>query len=59
MARQVWPGRPFPLGPDWDIDGTNISIFSENAKRVDLCLFHEDGAEERIEMQERTAFNWH
>jgi glycogen operon protein len=54
----VWPGRPFPLGPDWDGEGTNFSIFSENADRVELCLFGEHG-EERIEVSERTAFNWH
>jgi len=22
-ARRVWPGRPFPLGPTWDGQGTN------------------------------------
>jgi glycogen operon protein len=55
----VWPGNPFPLGPEWDGEGTNFSLFSENAERVELCLFHEDGSEERIEVQERTAFAWH
>ena len=35
----VWPGRPFPLGPTWDGEGTNFSLFSENAERVELCLF--------------------
>jgi glycogen operon protein len=55
----VWPGRPFPLGPEWDGEGTNFSLFSENADRVELCLFDEQGAEERIELGERTAFNWH
>jgi len=59
MARPVWPGRPFPLGPEWDGDGTNFSLFSENADRVELCLFHADGSEERIEVEERTAFCWH
>jgi glycogen operon protein len=58
MAREVWPGRPFPLGPEWDGQGTNFSLFSENAARVELCLF-DDGVEERIELHERTAFNWH
>ncbi|HEY8723332.1 MAG TPA: glycogen debranching protein GlgX [Gaiellaceae bacterium] len=58
MTRQVWPGEPFPLGPAWDGNGTNFSLFSENAERVELCLF--DGEhEERIEVHERTAFNWH
>jgi isoamylase len=57
---EVWPGRPFPLGPDWDGQGTNFSLFSENAERVELCLFDDAGANEtRVEMHERTAFNWH
>jgi isoamylase len=55
----VWPGEPFPLGAEWDGGGTNFSLFSEHAERVELCLF--DGADEerRIEMVERTALNWH
>jgi isoamylase len=58
VSRQVWPGEPFPLGPLWDGNGTNFSLFSENAERVEICLF--DGEdEERIEVHERTAFNWH
>jgi len=56
---EVWPGRPFPLGPAWDGEGTNFSIFSENAERVELCLFDDDDAETRIPVRERTAFNWH
>ncbi len=59
MSRDVWPGRPFPLGPEWDGSGTNFSLFSENAERVELCLFDEHGGEERIEVHERAAFNWH
>jgi len=59
VSRAVWPGEPFPLGPDSDSEGTNFSIFSENAERVELCLFDEHGNEERIDVRERTAFNWH
>jgi glycogen operon protein len=59
VSREVWPGLAFPLGPEWDGDGVNFSLFSENAERVELCLFDEAGSEERIELQERTAFNWH
>jgi isoamylase len=39
--------------------GTNFSLFSENAERVELCLFDDEGTEERVEVRERTAFNWH
>jgi glycogen operon protein len=58
-VREVWPGQPFPLGPVWDGRGTNFSLFSEHAERVELCLFDEADREERVELRERTAFNWH
>ena len=45
---RVWPGKPFPLGPSWDGQGTNFSIFSENAARVELCLYDEQDAEKRL-----------
>jgi isoamylase len=58
-VRQVWPGAPFPLGAACDGEGTNFSLFSEHAERVELCLFDERGREERLVLPERTAFNWH
>jgi isoamylase len=59
VTREIWPGSPFPLGPLWDGEGTNFSLFSENAERVELCLFDENDHEEQIDLKERTAFNWH
>jgi glycogen operon protein len=56
---QVWPGEPFPLGATWDRLGTNFSLFSEVATRVELCLFDGRGAEQRVDLPERTAFCWH
>jgi isoamylase len=56
---RVWPGRPFPLGPRWDGNGTNFSLFSEHAERVELCLFDQNDRETRVDLAERTAFNWH
>jgi isoamylase len=56
---RVWPGRPFPLGPVWDGSGTNFSLFSENAERVELCLFDDAGNEARVDVAEHTLFNWH
>src|SRR6478672_9718183 len=55
----VWPGSAFPLGPMWDGTGVNFSLFSEHASHVELCLYDEHGAEKRIPMTERTAYNWH
>jgi isoamylase len=56
---KVWPGKPFPLGATWDGQGTNFSLFSENAAHVELCLFDDDGKEHSVPLVERTAFNWH
>ena len=57
---QVWPGEPFPLGASFDGVGTNFSVFSEVAERVELCLFDERGEEEtRVDLPEVTGFCWH
>ncbi len=56
---EVWPGRPFPLGPTWDGNGTNFALFTENAERVELCLFDETGQEIRVELRDYTSHNWH
>jgi len=53
------PGSPLPLGAIWDGDGTNFSLFSEHAVRVELCLFDDAGNETRHVLPRRTAFNWH
>jgi len=55
----VIAGRPFPQGATADPSGTNFSLWSEGAERVELCLFGDDGAETRIEVTERTAMQWH
>ena len=55
----VWPGEPFPLGATWDGGGTNFSLFSEHAERVELCLFDEEDRETRVEVRNRRALNWH
>jgi glycogen operon protein len=56
---RVWPGKPFPLGPRWDGDGTNFALFSEHAEKVELSLFDASDRETRYELTERTAFHWH
>jgi isoamylase len=56
---EVWPGKPFPLGACWDGQGTNFSLFSENAQGVDLCLFDDDDNETRVELTQRRAHNWY
>jgi len=35
----IQPGQPFPIGPRCIDGGVNFSLFSRNARRVDLLLF--------------------
>jgi glycogen operon protein len=59
---RIWPGRPYPLGATWDGRGVNFALYSENATKVELCLFDsvEDKKEaERIAMPEHTDMVWH
>jgi glycogen operon protein len=55
------PGHPTPLGAIWDGAGVNFALFSENATRVELCLFEGPGGREtaRITLTERTDQVWH
>jgi len=55
----VWPGTPYPLGATYDGAGTNFSVFSEVAQRVQLCLIDDHGAETRVDMDEVDGFVWH
>jgi isoamylase len=55
----TWPGSPYPLGATYDGSGTNFAVFSSVAERVELCLFAEDGSEERVRLLEVDASVWH
>lgn len=58
---KVSQGTPQPMGANWDGTGTNFSLFSENATKVELCLFDEAGDREicRIALPEYTDGIWH
>jgi glycogen operon protein len=56
---KVWPGNPYPLGATYDGAGTNFSVFSEVANRVELCLFDEHGNQTCVDLPEMTGFIWH
>jgi glycogen operon protein len=62
MATQeiaVHRGEPYPLGATWDGEGVNFALYSENATRVELCLFDAEGLETKVPLREQTAFIWH
>ncbi|AKN59702.1 glycogen debranching enzyme [Corynebacterium pseudotuberculosis] len=57
--REIWPGQNYPLGSKYDGAGTNFAIFSDVAEKVELCLIHSDGHEERVPLDEVDAHIWH
>jgi glycogen operon protein len=61
MPVKILPGAPFPQGATWDGTGVNFALYSENATKVELCLFQELGtqATETVEMTECTGYVWH
>jgi glycogen operon protein len=66
-GRRVWPGRPYPLGAQFDGYGTNFAVYSGVAERVDLCVFEVGEArsgeaspdETRIELGRGIGQIWH
>jgi isoamylase len=59
---RVWPGRPYPLGANWDGRGVNFALYSENATKVELCLFGtatDKQESQRIQLTEYTDMVWH
>ncbi|NOJ79603.1 glycogen debranching protein GlgX [Myxococcus xanthus] len=59
---EVLPGKPYPLGATFDGHGVNFAVFSEHAKKVEVCLFDpEDPAKEtrRFPLLETTHQVWH
>jgi glycogen operon protein len=56
---EIWRGKAYPLGATYDGSGTNFTLFSEVAERVELCLFDAEGTETRIVLPEVDGFIWH
>ncbi|TVQ23973.1 MAG: glycogen debranching enzyme GlgX [Spirochaetaceae bacterium] len=56
---KVWSGSSYPLGATYDGVGVNISLYSEAADKVELCLFEENGHETRVALPEVTGHCHH
>src|ERR1700751_4662737 len=61
MPVKVLPGSPYPQGATWDGTGVNFAIYSENATKVELCLFDsvDAPAVETIALPECAGYVWH
>lgn len=53
------PGQPSPAGASYDGRGVNFTLFSRHAQQVELCLFDEQGAEQRFALPARSGDIWH
>ncbi len=56
---RIKPGRSYPLGATYDGSGTNFSLFSEAAQRVELALIADNGEQECVDLTEMDGFVWH
>jgi isoamylase len=59
---KILPGKPYPLGASWDGDGVNFALFSEHARKVELCLFDSPdagSASQTIALRECSHQVWH
>jgi isoamylase len=59
----IYPGKPYPLGANWDGQGVNFALYSDNATGVELCLYDSSvdvkDPEVRVKVTERTHQIWH
>jgi glycogen operon protein len=59
---RLLPGNPHPLGATWDGEGVNFALFSQHARKVELCLFATPAdrqASETLVLPECTHQVWH
>ncbi|MGV3774423.1 MAG: glycogen debranching protein GlgX [Verrucomicrobiales bacterium] len=61
MHSEILPGKPAPLGANYDGRGVNFAIYSESATDVELCLFDDLGQPQKKTyfLPESTGFVWH
>ncbi|HSP81162.1 MAG TPA: glycogen debranching protein GlgX, partial [Myxococcaceae bacterium] len=62
IRAEVLPGRPYPLGATYQGNGVNFAIFSEHARKMEVCIFDpQNPARElrRYTLLEHTGHVWH
>jgi isoamylase len=58
---KIQEGSPAAHGAIWDGKGTNFTLFSAHATKVEVCLFDPTGGKEleRLALPEYTDLIWH
>ena len=51
-----WPGSLYPLGATHDGAGVHFAVYSEVTDHLAVCLFDDDGTEQRHTLPEITRF---
>ncbi|MDO5357099.1 MAG: glycogen debranching protein GlgX [Conchiformibius sp.] len=57
--RRLGAGRPYPMGAHADGNGVNFAVFSAHAEWIDVCLFDENGKEQRFRLPEKSGDVFH
>ncbi|MDV2861397.1 glycogen debranching protein GlgX [Phytobacter ursingii] len=52
-------GNATPLGAHVEENGVNFTLFSAHAERVELCIFDDEGNEQRFDLPARSGDVWH
>ncbi len=52
-------GKATPLGAHVEENGVNFTLFSAHAERVELCIFDDEGNEQRFDLPARSGDVWH
>ncbi|WP_243060832.1 glycogen debranching protein GlgX [Nocardioides sp. SR21] len=55
----VWPGRNWPLGSTWSAEATNFAVHAPSATAAWVCLYDDEGVEQRHRLTEQTLGIWH
>jgi len=56
---QLTVGEAGPPGPQVRENGVNFALFSAHAEQVELCVFDEQGHEQRLNLPGKTGDIWH
>jgi len=61
LPERLEAGNAYPLGATWDGLGVNFAVFSANADKIELCLYHPSAKREiaRYVLPERSEEVWH
>ncbi len=55
----MWPGSNHPLGSTWSPEATNFAVHAPRATAAWVCLFDEEGGEQRHRLTEQELGIWH